>query len=253
MDILILDIETSPNLAYVWGLWKQNIGLNQLVEPTEVLCLAYKFYKDESVAFYGSWTHGHKGMLKGIHSALSRCDAVVTYNGKRFDIPHLNREFLVNGMEPPASYHHIDLYQVVRSRFRFQSNKLQHVAEQLGLGGKMQHSGFDLWKGCLAKEKDALKTMREYNEQDVELTERVYTALLPWITSHPNHGLYIDSDRPVCPNCGSDKLTKNGYSSTPMLMYQRYRCKGCGANVRGRTTTLSKEHRAQLVTQDKRG
>lgn len=252
MKILILDIETTPNLAHVWGLWKQNVGLSQVVSTTEVLCLAYKFYNDESVAFYSSWDHGRQGMLEGIHSALSRSDAVVTYNGKKFDIPHLNREFLLHGFEPPASYSQIDLYQVVRSKFRFSSNRLEHVADQLNIGRKVQHSGFDLWTGCMKGDPKSLATMRSYNEHDVELTEQVYTALLPWITSHPNHGLYTDSDRPVCPNCGSERLVRNGYSSTPMLMYQRYRCKGCGANVRGRTTTLGKDHRSRLVTQDKR-
>ena len=29
--ILIIDIETSPNLAYVWGLFDQTVSLSQLL------------------------------------------------------------------------------------------------------------------------------------------------------------------------------------------------------------------------------
>jgi len=34
MQILLLDIETAPNTAHVWGLWNQNVSLNQLMESS---------------------------------------------------------------------------------------------------------------------------------------------------------------------------------------------------------------------------
>ena len=36
--LLVLDIETFPNLGYHWGLWQQNIGaMDQLVQPGRML------------------------------------------------------------------------------------------------------------------------------------------------------------------------------------------------------------------------
>ncbi len=35
-----------------------------------------------------------KSMLKSIHSLMDEADAIVHYNGNRFDIPMLNKEFL---------------------------------------------------------------------------------------------------------------------------------------------------------------
>ena len=70
-------------------------------------------------------------MLEGIHKLLDEADAVIHYNGKRFDIPSLNKEFLLNGMFPPAPFKEIDLLTVARGRFRFVSNKLDYVAQQL--------------------------------------------------------------------------------------------------------------------------
>ena len=36
-NILFLDIETAPLLGYVWGLWKNNVGLNQIYRDSYVL------------------------------------------------------------------------------------------------------------------------------------------------------------------------------------------------------------------------
>ena len=41
--ILILDIETAPNIAYVWGAWKQNVGHNQRLEKSHIMSYAAKW------------------------------------------------------------------------------------------------------------------------------------------------------------------------------------------------------------------
>jgi len=50
--ILVLDIETSPNLAWVWGMWDQNVGINQLVESQTVLCFAARWLGEKKVHFH---------------------------------------------------------------------------------------------------------------------------------------------------------------------------------------------------------
>src|SRR5699024_2686099 len=42
--ILTLDIETRPHTAHVFSLWRQNIGLNQLMERGHVMCFVAKWY-----------------------------------------------------------------------------------------------------------------------------------------------------------------------------------------------------------------
>ena len=37
MKKLVIDCETSPNLAYIWGLWNQNVGLNQIEKTGSVI------------------------------------------------------------------------------------------------------------------------------------------------------------------------------------------------------------------------
>jgi len=226
MKILHTDIETYPNKAYVWGLWKQNIAINQIVEAGYTACWAAKWHGSDEIFFDAEWRN--KNFIKEIHTLLDEADVVVHYNGKKFDIPMLNREFITHDLPPPAPYKEIDLLQVAR-KFRFPSKKLDYVAQELNIGQKVQHAGMPLWTGCMAGDKDSQKIMEVYNLEDVELLERLYEKLLPWITQHPNHGLFTDGSDHVCPNCGSHNIVKRGYRDTRVGRYQRYRCNGCGA------------------------
>lgn len=251
MKILCLDIETAPNLAHVWGLFKQNVHISQIMDSSYTMCFSAKWVGDSEIIFDSVFHSSEQKMLSHIHKLLDEADAVVHYNGKRFDIPTLNKEFLLRDMAPPSPYHQIDLLSVAKKRFRFPSNKLDYVAKSLGLAGKVKHVGHDLWTACMAGDEKAWKTMERYNKQDVKLLEQVYEKMLPWIQNHPNHGLYTDSERPVCPNCGSEKVVKKGYETTKEQTYQRYRCSICRTPLRGRFTVLSKEARSTIITQSK--
>lgn len=231
IKILLLDIETAPNLALIWGLFNQNINIQNVLESGYVLCWAAKWLGEDVIYFDSVHRSSEKQMLRRIHALLSEADAVVHYNGKRFDIPTLNKEFVMQEMAPPSPYKQIDLLTTVRTQFRFTSTKLQFVCQQLGIGEKAGHSGPDLWIKCMNQDPEAWKMMEEYNIQDVELLEGLYYKLLPWIKSHPNYSVY--TGEMVCPNCGSHKHQKRGFSYTLAGKYQRYNCKDCGNWFRG--------------------
>ena len=237
MKILLLDIETSPNTAHVWGLWQQNVSINQLMESSYVLCYAAKWLGEKDIYFDSVHQSKPKTMLKGIHALLDSADAVIHYNGTKFDIPTLNKEFLLTKLLPPSPYKQIDLLRVVRSNFRFPSNKLDYVSQRLGLGKKHAHEGHELWVKCMNGDKDAWKRMEDYNIQDVVLLESLYDNLLPWIKNAPNRNLYQDITG--CPTCGSHHLQKRGTAVSTTGTYQRYQCKDCGSWSQG-TKSLKK-------------
>jgi len=226
MRILLLDIETSPNTAYVWGLWKENIPLARLIESSTTLCWSAKWLGSDEVVFDSVMESSPYLMIKHIHELLSEADVVIHYNGNRFDLPILNREFIENGLFPPAPYRSIDLLTTVRNKFRFVSNKLDYVCEKLGLG-KKHDTDFQLWVDCMNRVPAAWERMKGYNIQDVFLLEKLYYVLRPWIHNPPNIGLYQE-DAEVCPSCGSKHLQKRGFAYTNALKYQRYQCQDCG-------------------------
>lgn len=243
IKILTIDIETRPNLAYVWGLWDQNIGLNQIEETGTVISWAAKWHGDRKVHFASDHHDGHAEMVRKAWEMLDEADAVIGYNSKAFDMKHLNREFVLAGMPPPSPYIDIDLLTVVKQRFKFTSNKLQHIATELGIGSKVQHSGFDLWLACMRGDEKAWKTMKRYNMQDVVLTEQVYERLLPWIKIHPHLGLYGGNPE-ACPRCGHSDITKRGFAHTRTSSYQIVQCKKCG----GYSRTNKVEERVKSTT-----
>jgi hypothetical protein len=238
LKILLLDIETAPNLAHVWGLWDQNIGLSQLLEPGYTLCWSAKWL-DEPEVYIGTIRQGGAPMTREIYKLMSEADAIVHYNGNKFDIPTLNKDFLLMGLPPPPPSKQIDLLRVVKQRFRFPSNKLAHVAERLGLGGKLSHSGHELWLRCMAKDAagqysdvDAWKTMLAYNVQDVRLLEKLFHKLRPWIKNMPNYGLERENSL-CCPKCGSDTYQSRGFYSSSTCYYKKFQCTKCMGWFRG--------------------
>jgi DNA polymerase elongation subunit (family B) len=251
MKILMIDIETAPNLVHTWGLYNQNIGINQIIKASYMLCFAAKWFNEKETIFKSIYHDGKTNMLNSLHSLLCEADAVVHFNGKKFDVPYCNKEFILNGMPPTTKFHQIDLLPVARTQFRFTSNKLDFLAQSLGLGHKTKHTGHDLWKGCMENDAISWKTMMEYNINDIIILEEVYKVFLPWIKNHPNHGLYTDSNRPVCPNCGSTHLIKKGVEKTTSGEYQRYRCISCQLPIRGKTNYLDPVKKENMLIQSR--
>jgi len=226
MRVLFLDIETSPNLAHVWGLFNQNVSLNQLRESSYTLCFAAKWRGEKKVMFYRS-----DDMIEQAWRLLDEADVVTHYYGKHFDIPTLNKEFVVRGYRPPSPYKQVDLCAVVKKCFRFPSNKLAYVSEALGLDGKVKHEGHELWVKVMAGDAKAWKEMETYNKRDVTLLEELEAVLLPWISNYPSSRLY-DGTITTCPTCMIGSLQRRGFAYTATGKYQRYVCLDCGSWTR---------------------
>lgn len=189
-------------------------------------------------------------MLRGVHKLLDEADAVIHYNGTKFDIPTINKEFILNGLPPPSPYKQIDLLKTARRQFKFPSNKLDYISKAMGLGQKTKHVGHELWIGCMNGDEGSWKVMEKYNKQDVRLLERVYDRMLPWIKSHPNVALYDTAEDPSCTNCGSSNLQRRGYSYTQTGIYARHVCKDCGTWCRSRTQEKGHVDRVNVLTRD---
>jgi predicted RNA-binding Zn-ribbon protein involved in translation (DUF1610 family)/DNA polymerase elongation subunit (family B) len=230
--ILLLDIETSPHLGYFWGLFKQNIAPSQIIEPSSVMCYAAKWLGEDEVTFK-DWSE--KDFIQTIYDMIGEADGIVHYNGKAFDMKHLNREFLLAGLGPPSPYTNIDLLSTFRTNFKFASNKLEYTSLQLGYDGKVQNRGMQLWIDCMAGDLKAWEEMKAYNIQDTVLLEGMHNDLLPWIKGYPNHALFGNSgDRYVCVHCGSEQVQRRGKQRTLVRVYARYHCQDCGKWQRDR-------------------
>lgn len=246
MRVLMLDIETTPDKNYTWGRFNVNIGINQTIEAGSMTCFAAKWYGQDEIEFYSEWDDGgHLQMVIEAWRLLDEADVVVHFYGSRFDIPHMNTEFVKLGFPPPSPFKQIDLKMVVGHKFKFSSNKLEFVSRVLGLEGKVEHEGFPLWDKLMNEtrrngekpyslevELDAKVRMEIYNKRDVFLLDEVYEALLPWIANHPHRHLYEVGRG--CPTCGADAdyLVNAGFYTTKLSKFDQYRCTICNSYFR---------------------
>jgi DNA polymerase III epsilon subunit-like protein len=258
--ILMIDTETAPKRAYVWGMWKNNIGLNQLISDGYVLCWNAKWLGEDEVLgdsldeypeAYNEDPENDYYIMESLWKLLDEADIVVAHNAKHFDIPVVNARFVLHGMHPPSPYKIVDTLQLAKKYFRFTSNRLDALGQLLGLGRKVDTGGFSLWARVLDKDAAAWDKMTDYCEQDVRLLEEVYLKLRAWDKQHPNVGLYTDMARPVCNVCGSEHVVKKGYDYTNVSIFHRYKCVSCGHNMRERYNITDKAKRKNILSSSK--
>lgn len=235
--ILVFDIETSPTKAYVWGKWKQNVNDCQLLDEWFMLTWSAKWlFKNEvlnaKLTPCEAINQDDKRISQSIWKLLDEADILIGHNINKFDIKKLNTRFLIHGLPSPSSFLTIDTLVHARKSFAFHSNKLDFLAQKLGVGKKVNHAGFEMWAKCLEGDEDSLNKMSEYNDGDIFINEEVYLKIRPFIRPHPNLSLFIDTDNIVCPSCEHNELEYISEYATYANIYSEYRCKRCGNRSR---------------------
>ena len=253
--ILIYDIETSPNLGYLWRAWKANVSNKFLIREWTMLSFSAKWLGSDKI-IYADNRHQSNPLddtqiVKQLYSLLCQADIVVAHNGIRFDNRRSNSRFLKLDLPPPPDYHEVDTLIEARKRFDLPHNSLDGLAKYLGLEPKYaspKFPGEELWLQCMAGNMEAWKEMEAYNRQDVRLLEQVYLRLRPWIRNHPNVALYAkELNTPTCNRCGSTDLQRRGVRRTKTQIYPRYFCKSCRGWIRGRFNVTPKEHKNNIL------
>jgi len=242
--ILCLDIETAPNKVYSWGVYEQNIGINQIIEYQYGLCWCAKWvgkpyvYSDSIIDYPGYFKQNPTSDLKialSVRPFLEEANIVVAHNGDEFDIKWLNAMFIKHRLPPIQSYRTVDTKKAVKSIARFVSNKLDSLCRELEIGRKTEHEGFDMWVKCMAGDKKAFAKMLQYCKNDVRMLEKLYLETRPYMRNHPNVLIYDEISG--CVTCGSSNIKKVGLAYTSNRAYQRFRCIDCGRNMRSRKST----------------
>lgn len=220
------------NLAYVWGKYEQDVI--DFEREWYMLCFAYKWYGQKKVhtvslpdfPLYKKDMTDDKMLVTQLWGLFNEADVILTHNGDAFDIKKANARFVYHKLPPPSPYKTIDTKKVAKRYFNFNSNKLDDLGRYLGVGRKLVHTGWDLWKRCYLGDEKAWKDMLKYNKQDVILLENVYNKFVPYISNHPSRQVY--TNKRCCPNCGSQKSNSRGFEQRLGYKIQRLNCISCG-------------------------
>lgn len=253
--VLLLDIETAPILGYVWGLWENNLALNQVKQDWYILSWSAKWLGDPpNKVMYADQRNvknieDDSKLLRGIWKLIDEATVVLTQNGKKFDMKKLNARFILNGMKPPSSYRQIDTLVIAKRHFSFTSSKLEYMTDKLCVKyKKLKHaefSGFELWKQCMAGNLKAWKSMESYNKYDVLSLEELYLKLAPW-DKNINFNVYTEDEDTTCSACGGINFKNHGFKYTNTGKYQKYICNDCGHESHDKENLLTKEKKKSL-------
>lgn len=234
--ILLWDVETSYILAYTFGLYDQQISPANIVDDWFMICASWKWLGDKKAQAVSvldddvrfALNRKNDGVvIEKLHEVLSEADILVAHNGDKFDLKKFNARAIQHGLTPLPPIKTIDTLKVARKEFKFTSNRLDFLAQHLGLDGKLENPS-GLWRAATEGDKKAIKQMVKYNKVDVEVLEKVYYKLLPYIRNHPSYGVILNSEVPVCSKCGSTHLQSRGTFPTTSGHKRRYQCMDCG-------------------------
>jgi len=225
LKVLFVDLETAPCLSWVWGMYEQNVI--DVKKSWYILAFAYKWQGEKKIHtkaitdFKQADPEDDYGLCKKLHSLISQADLVVAHNGKRFDRRKSHARFIKHNLPPCTHIKWYDTLQLARAEFGFLSNKLNDLGAYLNIGRKLPHTGFDLWKRCMRRERKAIKKMKAYNARDVWLLEKVFDRLKPWAKRLP------DAAEHECNSCLSTHLNRRGPVRKSKTRFQ-FVCRECG-------------------------
>lgn len=229
MKRLFFDIETSPNIVFCWSAgYKINIGYENILKERAIICICWKWEKEDKV-YSLQWDEGDdKKMVHEFYEVIVSADEIVGHNGDGFDIKWFRTRCLFHGIKsiPPFVTH--DTLSIARSRFRFNSNRLDYIGQYLGFGGKIK-TDFDMWKEiCLKNDETAMNKMVKYCKQDVVLLEKIFNKLTGFGQIKTHVGVMDGGEKHHCPECGSPNTTNKSIRTTAFGI-KRFRmvCKDC--------------------------
>lgn len=231
--VLLYDLEVSPLRIRAFGEWQTDAI--KVEQYSYVYCFSYKWLGESEVhtvalqdfsARYKDDPTDDYNVVKKLWDLRSQAQVTVAHNEDGFDRQVGNARFLVHDMGPPAPSRTVDTLKIARKHFKFSSNKLDRLGQQLKIGRKTEQGYGQLWEGYEANKEVSVKKMIEYCEQDVELLEKLYLRCMPFITNHPNMAMLVE-DEDACPKCGHPYMDDISFYSTNTQTYVLSQCKQC--------------------------
>ena len=228
---LFFDIEVSANIGLFWQSgYKLNIGPENIIKERAIICICYKWEDDRTVhSLKWDAKQDDKKLLQQFIKVINASDEAVGHNGDRFDLSWIRTRCLFHKIDMFPNYVTIDTLKIARQKFRFNSNKLNYIADFLGIGEKIK-TDFGLWKNImLNKDPIAMAAMIKYCQKDVVLLEKVYKELAKHTVNKTHYGVIFGGDRGSCPECGSDTLKiQNRRISASGVRKIQFQCSTCG-------------------------
>lgn len=230
---LFFDIETSPNIVYSWRIgYNLTITPDNIIDERKIICISYKWENSDKI-YSLSWDKNQcdRQMLIDFIEQANQADELIAHNGDRFDIKWIRTRCIFHRIPMFPQYKTLDTLKKAKNGFNFNSNKLDYIAQFLGVGAKVKHSGFDMWKNVMKGDPDAMNEMVNYCEGDIIVLEDVYFTMQNYIKTNTHNGVINNNLKYSCPSCGSEhsELIKNNVTAAGTIK-RLMQCTDCDYN-----------------------
>lgn len=194
-NILYLDIESSKSLYFNYGsrVPSKYLRIDDLLREYFVICWSASYLHEDhiwsdsvSVAEAKNWDDKH--ILQKIHDLMESADVIAGHNVDAFDIKKLNTRFARHGIDPVVGKRTYDTLKIARSKFFFESNKLDYISRFYGFRPKDDITDEDWRNVILNPNKQLLNKIQTYNQGDVTSGKAVLKKLLRMANKKPYYG-----------------------------------------------------------------
>jgi hypothetical protein len=246
--IILYDLETLPDLQAALENWPDLVSPfpgkrpNMSAQVNSICSFGYRVFGESKSHGFNAWdfpswrkdVNDDRPILKEASAVLADADAVITFNGRRFDEKFLQTRLGLHRMPFLRETQHIDLKSIVAKHLFLLNNRLKTAAKALLNDSKLDHDGWPLWvkvHGGIDRKRDrrAEDVMGRYNLKDVDLMVPLFKVCRPFIKNVPNYNLFQVGGLNVCPKCESTRVQRRGYHITKTSAYHRYHCQDCGS------------------------
>ena len=242
---LFYDIETSYNIVKAWRVgYNLSLQPEDIIQERAIITIAYKWEGEDDVTVL-SWDKGcDKKIIEDFVKVMAESDEMIGHNIDRYDTKFIMGRALKHGITVLPKYQSTDTLKLAKKHFMLNSNKLDYIAQYLGLGHEVRHRGMSMWDDIILNNcPKALEEMIEYNIHDVVLTEQVYKKLSEYSLPKVNHASKQTGDKHTCPQCGStDATLQKTYVASSGTKTRLMSCNSCSTNFTINNTNYEKHY-----------
>lgn len=247
---LFYDIETSYATGWFWRpSYKTSIDYGQIFEHAKIICISYKWQGEDKI-YNLKWNkeQDDKEMLREFIKILNKADEVVGHNGDRFDEKWIRTRAIYHRLNMLPKYKSLDTLKMAKRHFNFPSNRLDFLGDYLGVGRKIENER-GLWEKVVRfNNREALKRMVDYCDQDVILLEDVFTVMQPYIYKNTNFTVLKGGDKFECTECGNVHVQLVRTYTTASGTFQRImECLSCENNFKINNSTYQKYLQNKMI------
>jgi uncharacterized protein YprB with RNaseH-like and TPR domain len=133
-----------------------------------------KLYRIDRMPQYKKEPWNDIELARLIREELEEADILVSYNGRRFDIPFLNARLIKYDMKPIIGKKHIDLFFTSKFQLKLSNWSLDALAKHLGLPIEKTQMQGDQWIKAMTGDKVSLDYIVDHCRKDVIVLEMAF-------------------------------------------------------------------------------